>query len=45
MKASITLSFLFLINVASAQTIKSIYDLEPTEAYDNIYVQNIDTDI
>jgi len=44
MKASITLSFLFLINIVSAQTIKSIYDLEPTEAYDNIYVQNIDTD-
>jgi len=44
MKASITLSFLFLINIVSSQTIKSIYDLEPTEAYDNIYVQNIDTD-
>jgi len=44
MKASITLSFLFLINLVSAQTIKSIFDLEPKEAYDNIYVQNIDTD-
>jgi quercetin dioxygenase-like cupin family protein len=44
MKTSITLSFLFLIYIGSAQTIKSIYDLEPTEAYDNIYVQNIDTD-
>ena len=44
MKASITLSFLFLINLVSAQTIKSIFDLEPKEAYDNIYAQNIDTD-
>ena len=44
MKTSIILAFLFLINTASAQTIKSIDDLEPAEAYDNIYVQNIDTD-
>ncbi len=44
MKASITLSFLFLITLTSAQTIKSSYDLEPTETYDNIYVQNIVTD-
>ena len=44
MKASITLSILFLITLASGQTIKSSYDLEPTEPYDNIYVQNIVTD-
>ena len=36
--------FLFLITLANTQTIKSIYDLKPTEAYDNIYVQNIVTD-
>jgi quercetin dioxygenase-like cupin family protein len=44
MKVSITLLFLFLITLANTQTIKSIYDLKPTEAYDNIYVQNIVTD-
>ena len=44
MKGSITLMFLFFICISSAQTIKSTYDLEPTEKYDNIYVQKIDTD-
>ena len=44
MKVTITLLFLFLITLANTQTIKSIYDLKPTEAYDNIYVQNIVTD-
>ena len=44
MKGSITLMFLFFICISSAQTIKSTYDLEPTEKYDNIHVQKIDTD-
>ena len=44
MKVAITLAFFFLIDAASAQTIKSIDDLEPAETYDNIYAQNIDTD-
>ena len=44
MKTSITLIFLFFIYTVSAQTIKSTYNLEPEEEYDNIYVQNLDTD-
>ena len=44
MKTSITLTFLFLIYIASAQTIKSTYNLEPAEKYDNLYIQKIDTD-
>ena len=44
MKTSITLTFLFLIYIASAQTIKSTYNLEPAEEYDNLYIQKIDTD-
>ena len=44
MKTSITLTFLFLIYIASAQTIKSTYNLEPAEDYDNLYIQKIDTD-
>ena len=44
MKVITTLVFTFLIIRANAQTIKSINDLEPRQAYDNIYIQNIDTD-
>ena len=44
MEAITTLVFTFLIILANAQTIKSINDLEPKQTYDNIYVQNIDTD-
>ena len=44
MKAIITLVLLFLINIVSAQTIKSVGDLQPTEAFDNIHVQKIDSD-
>lgn len=44
MKTIITLALLFLINIVGAQTIKSIDDLEPSEAFDNIQVQKIDSD-
>ena len=44
MKTIITLALLFLINIVGAQTIKSIDDLEPSEAFDNIHVQKIDSD-
>jgi len=44
MKAIVTFVFTFLIIIASAQTIKSTDDLQPTEAFDNIHVQKIDTD-
>ena len=44
MKAITALVFTFLIILENAQTIKSINDLEPAQAYENIYVQNIDTD-
>ncbi len=44
MKGVTSLVFTFLIVLANAQTIKSINDLEPTQAYDNIYVKNIVTD-
>ena len=44
MKTAISLTFLFFTYTSSAQIIKSTYDLEPTEKYDNIYVKKIDTD-
>ena len=44
MKTAITLTFLFFTYTSSSQIIKSTYDLEPTEKYDNIYVKKIDTD-
>lgn len=44
MKTTIILTLLFLINIVNAQTIKSVDDLQPTEAFDNIHVQKIDTD-
>ena len=44
MRAIITLALLVLIAEIPAQTIKSIDDLKPVKAFDNIYVQNIETD-
>tara|TARA_B110000285_G_C14939047_1_gene521076 strand:+ start:326 stop:748 length:423 start_codon:yes stop_codon:yes gene_type:complete len=44
MKTIITLALLSLINIVGAQTIKSIDNLEPSEAFDNIHVQKIDSD-
>ena len=44
MKTTIILGFLFLINIVTAQTVKSVNDLQPTEAFDNIHVQKIETD-
>lgn len=44
MKTTITLALLFLINIVSAQIIKSVEDLQPTEAFENIHVQKIDSD-
>ena len=44
MKTTLTIALLFLINTVSAQTVNSVDDLQPTEAFDNIHVQKIDTD-
>jgi quercetin dioxygenase-like cupin family protein len=44
MKTTLTIALLFLINIVSAQTVKSVDDLQPTEAFDNIHVQKIDSD-
>ena len=44
MKTTLTIALLFLINIVSAQTVNSVDDLQPTEAFDNIHVQKIDTD-
>ena len=44
MKISIALLFLFLFNIASGQIVKSIDNLEPTEVFENIHVQKIDSD-
>jgi len=44
MKAIVTFVFTFLISIISAQTVKSVDELQPTEAFDNIHVQKIDTD-
>ena len=44
MKTTLTLILLFLINIISAQTVKSVDELQPTVAFDNIHVQKIDSD-
>ena len=44
MKTTLTLVLLFLINIISAQTVKSLDELQPTGAFDNIHVQKIDSD-
>jgi len=43
MKTSSIILFLFLINIATAQTVKSMDDIEPSEAFDNIHVQKLET--
>jgi len=44
MKITTTLILIFFITIISGQTIKSTDDLQPTEAFDNIHAQKIDTD-
>ena len=44
MKVLITISLLLLINIVNAQTVKSVDDLQPTEDFDNIHVQKIESD-
>lgn len=44
MKTTLTLILLFLINIISAQTVKSVDELQPTVPFDNIHAQKIDSD-